>query len=128
MTTQANAAHVLAEIRSLHRRVGELSALDDGRLQQDPAITPEGEPNDSSWELDSAGKLTQAVHELVQNVTAKTVINFRDIPDVRVRLIRQGPQVQEAHLETQIQNHWISTPLEQDDLQDIQWLLQHSSS
>ena len=119
-----DAAHIMAEIRTFRRRLDELTALAEGGLDHDPAVSKNGAPADSGWELDSREKILQEIREVVEETTTFRQVTFRDISDIRIRL-EANPQgfPLAALLEKRGEKGWSSNPMDPQDAEDLEWLL-----
>ena len=119
MNVEADAAHVMAEIRTFRRRLDELAAMQqDGA--PDPAVGQDGAPQDSGWQLRTRQDVLEAVRETIETADRAGGVTFNHMPNVRIRL---EPGGRRAHLEKRQKTGWHSTPLEPEDLEDLEQIL-----
>ena len=131
MNADADAAHIMAEIRTFRRQMDELAAITEGSAKQDPAHDAGCSP-ESGGQLESKENILQAAREVVEGTTSEMVegtstfrqVTFRDLPDVRIRLeASQQGRTQEALLEKRREKGWSSDPMDPQDAEDLEWLL-----
>ena len=128
MTKNAERDHIMAEVRTMARRHRELNALASGELVHDPALTEEGKPSDSGWELDTPEKLMKAVNETVGDVSLERTfryISFTGTDKIQVRVETDGNgETDRAHLVILRNGRWESEELDDLDTEDAAWLLE----
>ena len=124
MNADADAAHIMAEIRTFRRQMDELAALTEGSAKQDPATANAGCSPESGGQLEARQSVLQAAREVVEVTTTFRQVTFRDLPDVRIRL-EANPQgrTQKALLEKHGEKGWSSHPMDPQDAEDFEWLL-----
>ena len=132
MNADADAAHIMAEIRTFRRQMDELAALTEGSAKQDLATANAGCSPEYGEQLEARENVLQAAREVVEGTTSEMVegtatfrqVTFRDLPNVRIRL-EANPQgrTQEALLEKRGEKGWSSGPMDPQDAEDLEWLL-----
>ena len=109
MSVEADATHIIAEIRTFRRRLDELA-----ETEQDDA------PQDSGWQLRTRQDVLQVVRETIKSADKARGVTFCHMPDVRIRL---EPGGRRAHIEEKQEGEWHSSPMEQEDLEDLDHIL-----
>ena len=128
MIRDAEAEQVIAEIQAISRRNKEIAAPSAGRVQQEPALTGDGEPSDSGRELDSPGSITEAALGLVSEVSlirSFRQITFAETNRVRIRMdLLENGDPEQAHLEIFRVGRWESQEMNSWDTEAIGWLME----